>query len=65
MLLRCYRFFDRPCVAQAKDVPISDKTEMKVFVQRFEDTFLKGLYKGIRVKKRDRTERISAVTTDF
>lgn len=38
---------------------------MKVYVQRFEDTFLKGLYKGIRVKKRDRAERIAAVTTDF
>lgn len=50
---------------QAKSVSASDKTDMKVYVARFEDTFLKGLYKGIRIKRRDRAERMAAATTDF
>ena len=55
-----------PCnLVQAKDVSATNKTDMKTYVARFEDTFLKGLYRGIRVKRRDRAERIAAVTTSF
>lgn len=52
-------------VAQAKNVSSSDKTDMKAYVKRFEDTFLKGLHKGIRAKKRDRADRVAAATTAF
>lgn len=38
---------------------------MKQYVARFEDTFLKGLYKDIRAKKRDKAERVAALTADF
>ncbi|CAM9588651.1 unnamed protein product [Laminaria digitata] len=57
--------YDKEHGAEAKDVSATNKTEMKTYVARFEDTFLKGLYKGIRVKRRDRAERIAAVTTSF
>lgn len=50
---------------QAKTTSSTDKTEMKQYVKLFEDTFLKGVYKGIRAKKRDRVERTAAVTADF
>ena len=50
---------------QAKHVSASDKTDMKEYVARFEDTFLKGLYKSIRIKRREMAERIAAITTDF
>lgn len=53
------------CDLQAKNIPTSDKTDMKKYVARFENTFLKGLYKTIRAKKRDKAERIAAATTDF
>lgn len=52
-------------INQAKNVSASDKTEMKEYVARFEDTFLKGLYKGLRIKRRDIAERMASVTTDF
>ncbi|CBJ27863.1 conserved unknown protein [Ectocarpus siliculosus] len=57
--------YDKEHGEETKSVSSINKTEMKKYVQQFEDTFLTGLYKGIRVKKRDRTERIAAVTTDF
>lgn len=52
-------------VIQAKNTSAMDKTDMKKYVARFEDTFLKALYKGIRAKRRDMAERIAAATTDF
>eukprot|EP00903_Cladosiphon_okamuranus_P005723 g5681.t1 len=57
--------YDKDHGDEARNVSSCDKTDMKVYVQRFEETFLKGVYKGIRVKKRDRAERVAAVTTDF
>eukprot|EP00904_Undaria_pinnatifida_P010684 jgi/Undpi1/6746/HiC_scaffold_20.g09225.m1 len=57
--------YDKEHGAEAKDVSATNKTDMKTYVARFEDTFLKGLYRGIRVKRRDRAERIAAVTTSF
>ncbi|CAM9768940.1 unnamed protein product [Pylaiella littoralis] len=57
--------YDKDHGEEAKNVSSSDKTDMKGYAKRFEDTFLKGLYKGIRAKKRDRAERVAAVTTAF
>lgn len=38
---------------------------MKKYVARMEDVFLKGLYRGIRAKRRDKADRIAAATVDF